>query len=84
MVFRFLIHRQMNQKLNRKDHIFYSLTFQWQIKIIWLEHSVVATRHQLLSLLVAIMKSHLTVLKFSSKSQNLIPNPNSTLSLAQM
>ena len=67
MVFRFLIHRQMNQKLNRKDHIFYLLIYQWQIKIIWLELSVVATKHQLLSLLVAIMKSLLTVQKFSSK-----------------
>ena len=67
MVFRFLIHRQMNQKPNKKDLTFYSLTFQWQIKTIWSEHFVVATKHQLLSLLVAIMRSLQTALKFSSK-----------------
>ena len=57
----------MNQKPNKKDLTFYSLTFQWQIKTIWSEHFVVATKHQLLSLLVAIMKSLQTALKFSSK-----------------
>ena len=67
MVFRFLIHRRMNQKPNKKDLTFYSLTFQWQIKTIWSEHFVVATKHQLLSLLVAIMRSLQTALKFSSK-----------------
>ena len=71
MVFRFLIHRQMSQKPNRKDLTFYSLTFQWQIKTIWSEHSVVATKHQLLSPSVAIMKSLPTVPKFSSEFSTL-------------